>query len=410
MQNESLFNILKERGFIEQCTNEEKLKHSLDNESLTFYIGFDPTADSLHIGHFLTIMVMSHMQQHGHKPIALVGGGTGMIGDPTHRTDMRRVMTKEEINQNVENFKVQLSKFITFEDNKAIMVDNADWLLGLEYIPFIREYGIHFSVNRMLAADSYKSRLEKGLSFFEFNYMLMQAYDFLELNKKYNCTLQLGGNDQWSNIIAGIELIRRVKSEEALGLTLTLLTTSDNIKMGKTQKGAIWLDPNKTTPYEFYQYWRNIEDASVIKCLKLLTFLPMEEIEELSKLEGSDINKAKEILAFEVTKNVHSIAEAEKAEKAAKALFSGGVDGGSIPEEFITKSEIESGMNIIDLLVKTNLISSRGDGRRLIQQGGIKINDTKIESHEYVIPLSIFEENTIMVQKGKKSFCKVTIQ
>lgn len=410
MNNKSLFDILKERGFIEQCTNEEKLKYKLDNEYLSFYIGFDPTADSLHIGHFVTMMVISHMQQYGHKPIVLVGGGTGMIGDPTHRTDMRRVMSKEEIKQNVENFKCQLSKFISFKDNKAIMVNNADWLLDLQYIPFIREYGIHFSVNRMLAADSYKSRLEKGLSFFEFNYMLMQAYDYLELNKKYNCILQLGGNDQWSNIIAGIDLVRRVKSEEVFGLTLTLLTTSDNKKMGKTQKGAIWLDPNKTTPYEFYQYWRNIEDVSVIKCLKLLTFLPMDEIEELSKLKGSDINKAKEILAFEVTKNVHNITEAEKAEKASKALFSGGVEGGSIPEKFISKSEIENGINIIDLLVKTNLISSRGDGRRLIQQGGIKVNDLKIDTHEYTIPLSMFLENTIMVQKGKKSFCKVTIQ
>lgn len=409
MSSESLFDVLKERGFIEQCTNEEKVKEILDNEKISFYIGFDPTADSLHIGHFLTVMAMAHMQKHGHTPIALVGGGTGMIGDPTDRTDMRRMMTIEEIKSNSEKFKVQLSKFISFDDDKAIMVDNADWLLNLEYISFLREYGVHFSVNRMLTADSYKTRLEKGLSFLEFNYMIMQAYDFLELNKRHNCVLQLGGNDQWSNIIAGADLIRRVESKEAYGLTLTLLTTSDNKKMGKTQKGAIWLDPAKTTPYEFYQYWRNIEDASVIKCLKLLTFLPMDEINELAKLEGSEINKAKEILAFEITKIIHNKEEAEKAKQAAKSLFSGGAEAGSIPESNISKSEFSEGMNIIDLLEKTKMISSRGDGRRLVQQGGIKVNDLKIDSIDYIVSASLFSENSIMIQKGKKTFCKVVL-
>lgn len=410
MTTESLFNILKERGYIEQCTNEEKLKEVLDNEKLTFYIGFDPTADSLHIGHFLTIMVMSHFQQHGHTPIALVGGGTGMIGDPTHRTDMRKIMTREEVSENVEKFKLQLSKFIEFENDKAIMVDNADWLMGLEYIPFLREYGMHFSVNRMLTAESYKSRLEKGLSFLEFNYMLMQAYDYLELNRRYNCKLQLGGNDQWSNIIAGVDIIRRVESKETYGLTLTLLTTSDNKKMGKTQKGAIWLNPNKTTPYEFYQYWRNIEDASVIKCLKLLTFLPLDEIMELSKLKGADINKAKEVLAFEVTKIVHSEDEAIKAKQASQSLFNSGSEEGSMPKINILKSELINGINIIDLLTKANMISSRSDGRRLIEQGAIKVNNVKILSHEYVVTMDLFLENNIMIQKGKKAYCKVIIE
>jgi len=408
---ESVFDILNERGFIQQCTNEEKVKEILDNEKISFYIGFDPTADSLHIGHFLTIMVMSHLQKHGHKPIALVGGGTGMIGDPTDRTDMRKMMTLDEIKSNAGKFKTQLSKFIDFSDDKAIMVDNADWLLNLEYIPFLREYGVHFSVNRMLTADSYKTRLEKGLSFLEFNYMIMQAYDFLELNRRHNCVLQLGGNDQWSNIIAGIELLRRVDSKEGYGLTLTLLTTSDNKKMGKTQQGAVWLDPQKTSPYDFYQYWRNIEDASVIKCLKLLTFLPMNEIEVLAKLEGSEINKAKEVLAFEITKMVHNEEEAEKAKQAALALFSGASASGSIPESELSKSEfVDSGINIIDLLEKTQVISSRGNGRRLIQQGGIKINESKIDSIDYIVSLESFSEGSIMVQKGKKTFLKVILK
>ena len=409
----SLFETLQTRGYIEQSTNEEEVKDILNNKKIKFYIGFDPTADSLHIGHFVTIMAMSHLQKAGHTPVALVGGGTGMIGDPTHRTDMRRVMTVDEIENNINKFKIQLSRFITFDDDKAIMVNNADWLLNLQYIPFLREYGIHFSVNRMLSADSYKSRLEQGLSFFEFNYMIMQAYDFLELNKCHDCLMQLGGRDQWSNILAGVDLIRRVSGKESYGLTLRLLETSEGIKMGKTAKGALWLDRDKTSPYEFYQYFRNIEDAGVINCLKLLTFVPMEEINELRELTGKDINIAKEKLAFEVTKLVHGEKDATEAMNAAKTLFASGGAGeneGSVPICEIKKDALEKGIDIITVLEMAKFVGTKSEGRRLIAGGGVKIGETKIDSIEYNLTLDSFgAENSILLQKGKKGFCKLII-
>lgn len=406
---DNIYDILMERGFIEQATHEAEIRELLAKEKVTFYIGFDPTADSLTVGHFLTVMAMSHMQKAGHRPIALVGGGTGMVGDPTDRTDMRRMMTDEEVDHNVNCFKAQLSKFISFDEDKAIIVNNADWLRKLNYIDFIREIGVHFSVNRMLTADCFKSRMEKGLSFFEFNYMLMQSYDFLELNRRYNCKLQLGGNDQWSNILGGVELIRRADNKSAYGLTFKLLTTSDGKKMGKTQKGAVWLDPNKTTPYEFYQYWRNIDDSDVGKCLGLLTFLPMGEVRELSALKDSEINKAKEVLAFELTKIVHGEDEAQKAQTAARSLFSGKGSSGSTPTTELPKSDFLIDMDIIELLEKTKLIPSRGEGRRLIQQGGIKINDIKVESINHIVNISDFKENELLIQKGKKVFHRVKL-
>ncbi len=404
------FDTLNERGFIEQTTHLEEIKELLAKEKVSFYVGFDPTADSLTVGHFVPVMAMAHLQRAGHRPIAVVGGGTGMVGDPTDKTEMRKMMTKEEIEHNCNKFKSQLSKFLDFSEDKAIMVNNADWLLGLQYVPFIREYGVHFSVNRMLTADCYKTRFERGLSFFEFNYMIMQSYDFLELFRRYNCKMQMGGNDQWSNIIGGVELIRRVGGQSAYGMTFSLLVTSDGRKMGKTEKGAVWLDPNKTPPYDFFQYWRNIDDADVRKCLCLLTFLPMEQINELSALEGSEINKAKEVLAFEVTKIVHGEEEAEKAKSAAKALFSGGVDEGSIPTAIISKTKLENGIDIISLLTEVALIPSKSEGRRLILQGGIKVNDEKIESFEHIVTLNDFKDNALIIQKGKKIFKKVIVE
>ncbi len=407
--SENVFDILKERGFVEQTTHEEEIRELLGKEKVTFYIGFDPTADSLTVGHFLTVMAMSHMQKAGHRPIALVGGGTGMVGDPTDRTDMRRMMNNEEIQHNVDCFKAQLSKFIDFTDDKAIIVNNADWLRKLNYIDFIREVGVHFSVNRMLTADCFKTRMEKGLSFFEFNYMLMQSYDFLELNRRYNCKLELGGNDQWSNILGGVDLIRRMENKDAYGLTFKLLTTSDGRKMGKTQKGAVWLDPNKTSPYEFYQYWRNIDDSDVGKCLGLLTFLPMDEVRELSALKDNKINHAKEVLAFELTKIVHGEEEAQKAQTAARSLFGGSGSGGSVPTTEITKDDFGSGIGIIEVLEKTKLSPSRGESRRLIQQGGIKVADKKIETIDYVITEDVLTDNEVLIQKGKKSFHRLKL-
>lgn len=401
---DNVYDILLERGFIEQMTHEEEIKKLLKNEKVTFYIGFDPTADSLHIGHFLTVMAMAHMQRAGHRPIALMGGGTGMVGDPTGRTDMRSMMTKEVIQHNVDCFKKQLSHFISFDNDNAIIVNNADWLLNLNYIDFLREVGVHFSVNRMLTAECFKTRMEKGLSFLEFNYMLMQSYDFLELNRKYGCKLQLGGNDQWSNIIGGVELIRRIQNKEAYGMTFTLLTTSEGKKMGKSMGGAVWLDPQKTTPYEFYQYWRNIDDRDVQKCLSLLTFLPMDEVRRLGSLKDKKINEAKEVLAYEVTKIVHSEEDAKKAQEAAKALFKGGANSDSIPNTQINKSEFQDGMDIITLLQKANLIPSRGEGRRLIQQKGVKVNDEIVDSIDKKINLNDFKDNILVIQKGKKIF------
>lgn len=405
---ENAFEVLKERGFIEQMTHPEEIEQLFKNEKITFYIGFDPTADSLHVGHFLTVMAMSHMQRCGHRPICLMGGGTGMVGDPTGKTDMRRMMTVDEIDYNVSCFKKQLSRFIDFSDDKAIIVNNADWLRNLNYIEFLREIGSVFSVNKMLTADCFKTRMEKGLSFLEFNYMIMQSYDFLELNKRYGCVMQLGGNDQWSNIIGGVDLIRRKENKPAFGMTFQLLTNSEGKKMGKTEKGAVWLDPAKTTPYEFYQYWRNVGDKDVEKCLRLLTFLPMDEVRRLGALEGSEINKAKEVLAFELTKIVHGEEEAKKADAAAKALFMGGGDGGSIPTTEVKPEELES-MDILSALVLTNLTPSRSEARRAVQQGGVKLNDGKVEDVEFKITADMFKDGIVTLQRGKKSFHRLKL-
>lgn len=404
------FDILMERGFIEQCTHEKEIRELLDKEKVTFYIGFDPTADSLHVGHFVTVMAMSHMQRAGHRPIVLFGGGTAMVGDPTGKTDMRKMMTTEIIDHNVACFKKQMARFISFDNDAAIMVDNGDWLRNLNYIEFLREVGVHFSVNRMLTAECFKQRLEKGLSFLEFNYMLMQSYDFLELFRRYNCKLQLGGNDQWSNILGGVELVRRLHGEQSFGMTFSLLTNSEGKKMGKTEKGAVWLDPEKTSPYEFYQYWRNIADADVKRCLSLLTYVPMDEVNELTNVEGSAINKAKERLAFEVTKIVHGEEEAQKADTAAKALFLGGAHGGSIPTTEFMPSDFETGIDILTLLQQTKLVPSRSEGRRLVTQNGIKINEQPITDPNAQITMADFKENELMIQKGKKVFHKVVIK
>jgi tyrosyl-tRNA synthetase len=405
----SVFETLKERGYIAQLTHEEKIKELLEKEKITFYIGFDPTADSLHVGHFLQMMVMAHMQKAGHRPIALIGGGTAMVGDPTGRTDMRKMMTREEIKHNADCFKKQLSKFIEFGEGKAIMVDNADWLLDLNYIEFLRDIGVHFSVNRMLTAECFKSRLERGLSFIEFNYMLMQSYDFLKLYKEYGCIMQLGGDDQWSNILGGIDLIRRKEGKEVYGMTFTLLTTSEGKKMGKTEKGALWLDANKTSPYEFYQYWRNIHDADVIKCLKLLTFVPMEEIEEYAKLKDQEINIAKKRLAFEVTKLIHGEEEALNAQKTAEALFEKGASTDNMPTTEVASGELSNGINIIDLLLKTKLIPSKGEGRRLIEQGGISVNDVRVEGFDRLVTMDDFNNGELIIKKGKKTYHRVKL-
>lgn len=405
----SVFDTLKERGFIAQLTHEDSIREMLEKEKVTFYIGFDPTADSLHVGHFLQMMVMAHMQRAGHRPIAIIGGGTAMVGDPSGRTDMRRMMTREEIQHNADNFKKQLSKFIDFSEGKALMIDNSEWLLKLNYVEFLRDIGVHFSVNRMLAAECFKSRLERGLSFIEFNYMLMQSYDFLVLFQKYNCKLQLGGDDQWSNILGGIDLIRRVEGKEAYGMTFTLLTTSEGKKMGKTQKGALWLDPEKTSPYEFYQYWRNIHDDDVIKCLKLLTFLPMEEIEKLARLKGEEINEAKKVLAYEVTKLIHGEEEAAKARQLAEALFGKGGNTDNMPSTEISSAEMGEGINVLDLLLKAKLIPSKGEGRRLISQGGIYIGENRIESFEHLITPKDFTGNELIIRKGKKVYHKIIL-
>ena len=410
MEKRNVFDILKERGFVEQVTHEDELRELFDKESVTFYIGFDPTADSLHVGHFVQMIVMAHMQRAGHRPIALLGGGTTMVGDPSGRTDMRQMLTQEEINDNAEKFKVQFQRLIDFSDDKAIMDNNANWLLDLNYVKFLREIGIHFSVNRMLTAECYKNRLEKGLTFIEFNYMLMQAYDFLELYRRYNCKLQMGGDDQWSNIIAGTDLIRRVEGASAYGMTFTLLTTSEGHKMGKTQSGAVWLDPEKTSPFEFYQYWRNIDDADVEKCLALLTFIPMEEVRRLGALPGSKINEAKKVLAFEITNLVHGKDEAIKAQNAAEALFGTGGDMDLVPSTELEKDKLEEGINIIDVLVASELVASKGEGRRLINQGGLTLNDEKINSIEYVVNQDDFKENEAMLKKGKKTYHRLIMK
>jgi tyrosyl-tRNA synthetase len=397
-----------ERGYIKQLTHEEEIKELLEKEKVTFYIGFDPTADSLHVGHFLQMMVMAHMQKAGHRPIALIGGGTAMVGDPSGKTDMRKMLTKEQIQNNADSFKNQFSRLIDFSNEKAIMANNGDWLLNLNYVEFLREVGAHFSVNRMLTAECYKQRLEKGLTFLEFNYMLMQGYDFLELNRRYNCVLQMGGDDQWSNILAGVNLIRVKESKPAFGMTFTLLTNSEGKKMGKTESGAVWLDKDKTSPYDFYQYWRNVGDADVEKCLALLTFLPMEEIKKLGSLKDAEINEAKKVLAFEVTKIIHGEEEAQKAKAAAEALFSGGQDMSSVPTTIIKKEEL--GLSILDLLVSTKILPSKGEARRLIQQGGLTINDEKVTDVNMVVTEANFKDGSMLIRRGKKNYNRIIFE
>ncbi len=407
----NVLDLLKERGFIAQITHEEELREAFENGQVTFYTGYDATADSLHVGHFLQAVAMRHLQNAGHRPIVLIGGGTTMIGDPSGRSDMRKMLTREDIAANAEVFKEQLSRFIDFSDDKAILVDNADWLLGLEYIPFLREIGTSFSVNRMLQAECYKSRLEGGLTFLEFNYMIMQAFDFLKLFDNYNCQLQMGGDDQWSNIIAGADLIRRKREgSKAFGMTFNLLTTSDGKKMGKTMAGALWLDRNKTTPYEFYQYWRNIEDASVEKCLALLTFLPMDEVRRLGALEGAEINKAKEILAFEVTKLVHSEEDAINAQNAARELFDNSKGASeNAPTTEVAKAEIEKGLSVIEALKLTGLAKSNSEARTLIEQGGVSLNEIKITDIGAVIGDEHINGDIVLIKKGKKSFHQIKL-
>lgn len=397
-----IFEELMERGYIEQITHEE-IKDVLDNNSIPFYIGFDPTADSLHVGHFVSMMVASHMQKAGHKPIILIGGGTATIGDPSGKTDMRRMMSREEINHNVECFKKQLSKFVSFDgDNGAIIVNNADWLLNLNFVEFMRDIGSLFSVNKMLAAECYKQRMERGLTFFELGYMLMQSYDFLHLYNTYGCKLQMGGNDQWSNILGGVDLIRRVGHSDSFGLTFKLLTTKEGKKMGKTEKGALWLDSTKTSPYEFYQYWRNIDDADVKTVLSLLTFLPMDEVNKLSSLKDEQINEAKKVAAFEITKLIHGEGEAKKAEEAAKALFEG---HGSL--ENMPTSKVSPNISILDAIITAGMAPSKGQARTLITQGGITLNDEKVSDVNYILSKVDFKDGYAILKKGKKVYHKL---
>ena len=403
----SVFDTLKERGFIAQVTHENEIRELFDKEKVSFYIGFDPTADSLHVGHFLGMMVMAHMQQAGHRPICLIGGGTATVGDPSGKTDMRKMMTDDVIAHNCECFKKQMQRFIDFSDGKALMVNNGDWLKKLNYIEMLRDIGPHFSVNRMLTAECYKQRMEKGLTFLEFNYMIMQAYDFMELNHRYDCKLEMGGDDQWSNIIAGVELIRRKEAKAAFGLTFTLLTTSEGKKMGKTEKGALWLDPAKTSPYEFYQYWRNVTDADVEKCLALLTFLPMEEVKRLGSLKDQAINDAKKVLAFEVTKLIHGEAEALSAQQAAEALFNGTGNLDNVPT--IELSEADFGLKLLDLLAREGVFASKSEGRRLIQQNGLSLQDEKITDVDFILRKELFSEKSLLVKKGKKKYYRLVI-
>ena len=405
----TVFQELKRRGLIAQMTHEAEIEKLFEKEKVTFYIGFDATADSLHVGHFLQIVVMSHLQRAGHTPVALLGTGTTMVGDPTGKTDMRKMLTADEINHNADCFKNQMSKFIDFADDEALIVRNGDWILDLKYMEFIREVGVHFSVNRMLSAECFKQRLEKGLSFLEFNYMIMQSYDFLHLNRTLGCKMQLGGDDQWSNIIGGVELIRRTEQKEAYGMTFALLTTKEGKKMGKTEGGAIWLDPEKTTPYEFFQYWRNVSDDDVIKCLKLLTFTPIEEIEAMESWQGSELNKAKEMLAFEVTKMVHGETEAKSALETASSLFKSNVNADNMPTTTLSDSDFtDCSIGILSLMVKADLCPSNGEARRLIVGGGVSVNDEKISN-----PAQTFSKEDIssgiVIKKGKKVFHKIIL-
>lgn len=404
----TVFDELKARGLLAQLTDEEEIKELINNGKATFYIGFDPTADSLHVGHFMALCLMKRMQMAGNKPIALIGGGTAMIGDPSGRSDMRTMMTKETIDHNAKRFYEQLSRFIDFSDGKAIVENNANWLLDLNYVQMLREIGVHFSVNRMLTAECYKQRMERGLTFFEFNYMIMQSYDFWKLHQLYDCKLEMGGNDQWSNIIGGVELIRRKEQKPAYGLTFKLLTTSEGIKMGKTMKGAVWLDPEKTSPYEFYQYWRNIEDVKVEECLALLTFLPMDEVRRLGALEGAEINHAKEVLAYEITKIVHGEEEAKKAQEAARALFVHGGKTEDVPTTSYPKEELDAGKDLITLLVDTKLAKNRSEARRLITQGGVTVNEEKVTDFAKVYTTADFDaDGVILIKKGKKGYHQI---
>ena len=403
----TIFDELKARGLLAQLTDEEEIKELINAGKATFYIGFDPTADSLHVGHFMALCLMKRLQEAGNKPIALIGGATAMIGDPSGRSDMRSMMTKETIDHNVECFKKQMSRFIDFSEGKAMLVNNADWLSGLNYIELLRDVGVHFSVNRMLTAECYKQRMEKGLSFLEFNYMIMQSYDFLALYEKYGCNMQFGGDDQWSNMLGGTELIRRKLGKDAYAMTITLLLNSEGKKMGKTQKGAVWLDPNKTSPFEFYQYWRNVADADVLKCIRMLTFLPLEEIEKMDAWEGSQLNQAKEILAYELTKLVHGEEEAVKAQESARALFASGV-AADMPTANLTEEDfVEGKIDVLTMLVKSGLVPSKSEARRAVEQGGVSVEGEKVTDIKTVYEASAFEGDGMVVKRGKKNFRKV---
>ncbi|WP_334196108.1 tyrosine--tRNA ligase [Muricomes intestini] len=406
----TVYEELKARGLVAQVTDEDLIKDLINNGKATFYIGFDPTADSLHVGHFMALCLMKRLQMAGNKPIALLGGGTGMIGDPSGRSDMRQMMTPETIQHNCDRFKEQMSKFIDFSEGKALMVNNADWLMNLNYIEVLREVGPHFSVNRMLAAECYKQRMEKGLTFLEFNYMIMQAYDFYALYQRYGCNLQFGGDDQWGNMLAGTELIRRKLGEDASAMTITLLLNSEGKKMGKTQSGAVWLDPDKTSPFEFYQYWRNIADADVLKCIRMLTFLPLEEIDAMDSWEGSQLNRAKEILAYELTKMVHSEEEANKAQESSRALFSQG-NAADMPTAELSKEDLpDDAIDILTLLLKSGLVSSKSEARRAVEQGGVSADGEKVTDIHEVFTGDAFTGNGLVVKKGKKSFRKVVLK
>ena len=406
----TIFDELKERGLLAQLTDEEEIKELINAGKATFYIGFDPTADSLHVGHFMALCLMKRLQMAGNKPIALLGGGTGMIGDPSGKTDMRKMLTKEDIQHNCECFKKQMSKFIDFSDGKALVVNNADWLLDLNYVDMLRDVGPHFSVNRMLPAECYKQRMERGLTFLEFNYMIMQSYDFYVLYQKYGCNMQFGGDDQWSNMLGGTELIRRKLGKDAYGMTINLLLNSEGKKMGKTESGAVWLDPNKTSPFEFYQYWRNVSDADVIKCLKMLTFLPIEEIREMEKWEGAELNRAKEILAFELTKLVHSEEDAIRAQESARALFSAG-SAENMPTTELTEVDFNDGkIDILSILQKSELVPSRAEGRRAVEQGGVTVNNEKIADVKKTFEIGELKGEGLVVKRGKKNFRKVFVK
>ena len=407
----TIYDELVARGLIAQVTDEKEIKELINNGKATFYIGFDPTADSLHVGHFMALCLMKRLQMAGNKPIVLIGGGTAQIGDPSGRTDMRQMMTTETINHNVECFKKQMSRFIDFGEGKAIMVNNADWLMDLNYVDVLREVGAHFSVNRMLTAECYKQRMEKGLSFLEFNYMIMQSYDFYTLFQKYGCNMEFGGDDQWSNMLGGTELIRRKLGKDAYAMTINLLLNSEGKKMGKTQSGAVWLDPNKTTPFEFFQYWRNVSDADVLKCIRMLTFLPLEEIDKMESWEGAQLNEAKEILAFELTKLVHGEEDATKAKEASHALFAGGANNANMPTVTVTAEDFPDGeLDIISVLIKAGLCDSRGDGRRNIQQGGVSVADEKVTDISTKYTIDDFKGEGLIIRRGKKKFAKVVAE